>query len=62
MKYDDDDEEEKEEEDKKDNNKDKEEGEEEDDEYKYVWVTRPERIKGTKDQVKMPEGPPTRLQ
>ena len=25
----------------------------------FAWVTRPERPKGAKDEVKMPEGPPT---
>ena len=27
---------------------------------KFAWVTRPERPKGAKDEVKRPEGPPTR--
>ena len=27
-----------------------------------AWVTRPERLKGAKDEVKRPEGPPTRSQ
>ena len=26
----------------------------------FAWVTRPERPKGAKDEVKRPEGPPTR--
>ena len=26
----------------------------------FAWVTRPERPKGVKDEVKMPEGPPIR--
>ena len=26
----------------------------------FAWVTRPERPKGAKDEVKGPEGPPTR--
>ena len=26
----------------------------------FVWVTRPERPKGAKDEVKRPEGPPPR--
>ena len=26
----------------------------------FTWVTRPERLKGAKDEVKRPEGPPTR--
>ena len=28
----------------------------------FAWVTRPERPKGAKDEVKMPEGPPIRSQ
>ena len=26
----------------------------------FAWVTRPERPKGVKDEVKRPEGPPTK--
>ena len=26
----------------------------------FAWVTRPERLKGAKDEVKRPEGPSTR--
>ena len=26
----------------------------------FAWVSRPERPKGAKDEVKRPEGPPTR--
>ena len=28
----------------------------------FAWVTRPERPKGAKDEVKRPEGPPPRSQ